>query len=166
MTFPLAVEGFRRSIVQRYDQEGLDVSAGYDLYDPSHKVAATVYVYPAPSLVSVGSPPEVVETAHTRLAKNEFEARKQEILQSHPGSRLIEESDVLISHGAAKVGKKATFEYNGLFASQHQNLKSHLYMFNFGRWALKYRITYPQSFDATKDVEVLLKGVPPSVPGQ
>ena len=90
MTFPLAVEGFRRSIVQRYDQEGLDVSAGYDLYDPSHKIAATVYVYPAPSLVSIGSPPEVVETAHARLAKNEFEARKREILQSHPWSRLID----------------------------------------------------------------------------
>jgi hypothetical protein len=167
--FPLAVEGFRRGVVQRYDQEGLDLSAGYDLYDPSHKIAATVYVYPAPLLVSIGSSPEVVAIAHARLAKNEFEARKREILQSHPGSRLIEESDVSISNGAgAKAGKMATFEYNGLFASERQALKSHLYMFNFvgGKWALKYRITYPQFFDATKDVEAILKGVPSSVPGQ
>lgn len=56
ITMPESIAGFQRDAVFRYDEDGLDVSAGYNLVTPSQHIAATVYVYPAPSLVSIGSP--------------------------------------------------------------------------------------------------------------
>ena len=77
MTFPLAVGDFQRGTVLRYDQDGLDVSVGYNLSGEKQAIIATVYVYPAPPLVSIGSPPEILASARSFLAKNEFEAKKR-----------------------------------------------------------------------------------------
>lgn len=167
MTFPLTVGEFRRGVVHRYDQDGIDVSAGYDLYDSRYTIAVTVYVYPAPPLVSIGSPPETIASARTFLAKNEWEARKREVLQPRPGARLIEDTEISIPiGGAVRVGRMATFEFDGQFAGQQQSLRSHLCMFNFvgGKWALKYRITYPRSVEATREIDTVLQGVPWNVP--
>jgi len=162
MTFPQMVADFRRSRVLRYDTQGLDVSAGYDLYDPPRLVAVTVYVYPAPSLVSIGSPPEVVALARARLAKGEFEARKREVLQAHPGARLVEETEVSLPQGVwTYSGRMATFEYEGVFAFQGQALRSQVYLFNYvgGKWAIKYRFTHPKRFDATKEIEAFMQNL-------
>jgi hypothetical protein len=77
MTFPLGVAEYRRVGIQRYDQEGLDISASYNLEDGRHQIAATVYVYPAPSLALIGSSPETIALARSHLSKQEFEARKR-----------------------------------------------------------------------------------------
>lgn len=167
MTFPLAVGDFRRILVERYDQDGLDLSAGYDLYLRQQKIAATVYVYPAPPLVSIGSPPGTVASTRAFLAKSEFEARKREVLQPRPGARLIEDTEISVPiGGTVRVGRMATFEYEDQFAGRRQSLRSHLCMFNYvgGTWALKYRITYPASLEATHEIDTLLQGVPWNVP--
>ena len=167
MTFPLSVGDFRRNLVQRYDQDGLDLSAGYDLYLRQQKIAVTVYVYPAPPLISIGSPPGTVVSARTFLAKSEFEARKREVLQSRPGARLIEDTEISVPiGGTVRVGRMATFEYEDQFAGRRQPLRSHLCMFNYvgGAWALKYRITYPASLEVTREIDTLLHGVPWNVP--
>lgn len=167
MTFPLAVGDFRRILVERYDQDGLDLSAGYDLYLRQQKIAATVYVYPAPPLVSIGSPPGTVASTRAFLAKSEFEARKHEVLQPRPGARLIEDTEISVPiGGTVRVGRMATFEYEDQFAGRRQSLRSHLCMFNYvgGTWALKYRITYPASLEATHEIDTLLQGVPWNVP--
>lgn len=169
MTFPLAVGDFRRSLVQRYDQEGLDVSAGYDLYDSRYKIAVTVYVYPAPPLVSIGSPPETIAAARAILTKKEFEVRKQEVMLSHTGGQLIEDTEISIPVGGTlRRGRIATFEYEQNFAGQRQPVRSHLCMFNFvgGKWALKYRFTYPKSLEATREIDTVLQGVPWNVPNE
>src|ERR1700704_496585 len=142
MTFPIAVGEFQRGMLQRYDQDGLDVSVGYNLYDSRRQIITTVYGYPAPPLVSIGSPPETVASARSFLAKNEFEARKREIMQPRPGARLIEDTEIKIPIGGkVRIGRIATFEYDEQFAGRQQSLRSHLCMFNFvgGKWALKYR---------------------------
>ena len=167
MTFPIAVGDFQRVMVQRYDQDGLDVSAGYNLFDSRRQIAATVYVYPAPSLVSIGSPSQTVTSARSFLAKNEFEARKREITQPRPGARLIEDTEISIPiGGTVRVGRMATFEYEEKFAGKQQALRSHLCMFNYvgGKWALKYRITYPKHLEATSEIDTVLQGVPWNVP--
>ena len=167
MTFPIAVGDFQRAQIQRYDQEGLDISAGYNLFDSSRQIIVTVYVYPAPSLVSIGSPPETVASAQSFLAKNEFEARKREITQPRPGARHIEDTEISIPiGGTVHVGRMATFEYEEKFAGKQQTLKSHLCMFNYvgGKWALKYRITYPKHLEVTREIDTVLQGVPWNVP--
>ena len=167
MTFPVAVGYFYRSLVQRYDQDGLDVSVGYDLHSSRYNIAVTVYVYPAPPLVSIGSPPEATASARTFLAKREFEARKQEVMLSHPGGPLIEDTEISIPIGGTRrVGRMATFEYEQSFAGQFQPVRSHLCMFSFvgGKWTLKYRITYPKSLAAAREIDTVLQGVPWNVP--
>lgn len=167
MTFPIAVGEFQRGMLQRYDQDGLDMSVGYNLYDSRRRIITTVYVYPAPPLISIGSPPETVASARAFLAKNEFEARKREVMLPRPGARLIEDTEISIPiGGTVRVGRIATFEYAERFAGQQQPLRSHLCMFNFvgGKWALKYRITYPRSLEATREIDSILQGVPWNVP--
>lgn len=167
MTFPIAVGDFQRATVQRYDQDGLDVSAGYNLFDAKRQIIATVYVYPAPSLVSIGSSPETVESARSFLTRQEFEARKREILQPRPGAKLVEDTEISIAiGGAVRVGRMATFEFEEKFAGKKQPLRSHLCMFSYigGKWALKYRITYPTYLESTHEIDTILEGVPWNVP--
>jgi len=58
MMFPNTLGAFVRRSVHQYDATGLDVSAGYNAVDPA-PVTVTVYVYPSPRLVSLGSPDDV-----------------------------------------------------------------------------------------------------------
>jgi len=91
MTFPPAVGDFERVKITQYDAAGEDVGVGYNLVSPIAGIAATVYVYPAPSLLSIGSPPDVVASARGTLCNNEFARRKKELVDAHSGARLIQE---------------------------------------------------------------------------
>lgn len=167
MTFPLAVGEYRRVGIQRYDKEGLDISASYNLEDGRRQIVATVYVYPTLLLASIESPPETRASARSHLSKQEFELRKREVLQSRPGARLIEDTEIMVPLGGTiRTGRMATFEYDEKFAGKHQALRSHLCVFNFvgGKWALKYRITYPKNQESTREIGTLMEGVPWNVP--
>ncbi|MGI8785855.1 MAG: hypothetical protein ACR2L2_19645 [Acidobacteriota bacterium] len=160
--FPKNIGGFQRERVIRYDAKGLDVSAAYNCLNALHPMAATVYVYPAPSLVSIGSSPEVVASARARLTENEFEHRKQEILHAHPGGRLVEQRDtVRVETGQSYSGKLAIFEYEGVFAGSRVPIRSHLYLFCYvgGKWTVKYRFTHPKAVDASKETEEFIQSL-------
>lgn len=167
MTFPIAIGEFHRGSIQHYDQDGLDVGVSYNLLDDRRQIIATVYVYPAPPLVSIGSPPETVASARAYLSNQEFEARKREALQPRPGARLIEDTEISIPvGGTVRTGRMATFEYDENFLGKKQSLRSHLCMFNFvgGKWALKFRISYPRHLEVTREIDSILQGVPWNVP--
>ena len=93
MEFPITVGEFRRTKLLRYDTGELDVSAGYDLFTPTSQVAATVYVYPAPKITSIGSSQNGIDGVRATIFKGWFQQEKQEILSAHSGIRLAEESD-------------------------------------------------------------------------
>lgn len=169
MIFPLSIGEFRRSAVLRYDEDGQDVSAGYDLYDSQLKMIATVYVYPAPPIISIGSPPGVVATARAISAKNHYEANKRSILSSYAGARLIEDTEISLPIGKhLRVGRMATFEFEQPFNGLPQQVRSHLCLFDHigGRWMLKYRLTYPKSLELTKEIDTILLGLPWNVPAE
>ena len=162
MVFPKTVDDFRRVSVLNYDTEGLHMSAGYDLFDPPRAIAATVYIYPAPRVLSFGSPAKVVASARATLCQSEFEGRKQEILQAHPGAKLIEERDVsLVQSGATYSGKMAAFEYDDVFAHKHQAVGGCFYLFCYvgEKWVVKYRFSHPKDFEATKDIEGFMRNL-------
>lgn len=157
MKFPQAVENFKRSIIKRYDVEGTDVSVGYDLYQESKVIAATVYVYPSPSIVSIGSSSHIVKTAQETLCLKEFDVRKWEISRAHPGAKLIQEKDVSSPVGRLGLpGKSAIFEYEDLFAGVRQSLLARvdLYCYVAGKWNVKYRFSYPATFNAMQDLSI------------
>lgn len=163
MMFPIAVGEFIRGSITRFDAQGLNVSVGYNLYQMPKAVAATIYVYPSPSIVSIGSPVNVVESARATMCENEYEARKREIIGAHPGAKLLSE-DVLASpnRGVIGAGKTATYEYEEVFAGVLQPLHSRLDMFCYigGKWTVKYRFTYPAALDAKPDLAKFIETVP------
>jgi hypothetical protein len=168
MKFPVRVGGFQRVTLFRYDLQERDVSAGYNLITPVCTIAATIYVYPTPSSVSTGSPPGTIANTRARLLEAEFKTRKQEILNSHPGARLIQEENIRLPQGAKTYsGMMATFEFEGIFGGQNSALLSNLYLFCDveGEWIIKYRFTYPKNVDASKEIEGFMKSLKWSLKG-
>lgn len=160
ITLPESIGEFQRGEVVRYDAEGLDVSAAYNCLNALHPMAATVYVYPSPSLTSIGSPPEVVEGARAQLTENEFEGRKLEILRAHPGAKLIEERNTTRTEsGQSFPGKLAIFEFEEAFAGSRTPVRSHLCLFCYvgGKWTVKYRFTHPKAVDGDKEIQEFIR---------
>jgi hypothetical protein len=166
MVFPPEVGDFQRVSVTRYDTAELDVGVGYNLITWTSGVAATVYAYPAPSLVSIGSPANVVASARATLCNGEFERRKREVVHRHPGAHLIQEKDATLPQvGSASPGKMAAFDYDDHFGGRSQPLHSELYVFCYiGRkWALEYRFTHPKDFDAGEAISSFMAKLPSNV---
>jgi hypothetical protein len=160
LTLPASYGEFRRTSLRRYDTKALDVSAGYDLVVATDQIAATVYVYPAPSITSILSPPEVIALARSLAANQEFQDRKQEIIRAHPSARLLSERDVPPPLDSIPLmGRVATFEFEDVFAGQSQELRSDLYLFSYvaDKWIVKYRFTYATSSDASKRIEDFIR---------
>jgi hypothetical protein len=159
ITLPPTVGGFLRNRVTRYDVDSLDVSAGYSLISIA-PINATTYVYPAPPLASFGSPDSVVAEERAHLTATEFERRKWEIGQVHPGAALVEQHDVVqTKDGRAYPGKRAVFEYQQQSGDVSVTVRSELYVFCFveGKWAVAYRFTYPKFENASPKIQEFME---------
>ena len=111
IVFPETVAGFPRGQIHTYDPEGRDMSVGYDMADASNPIAITVYVYPGPRLVSIGSPANVIVIARKRHTDNHFEEVKQEILERRPSPSLVSDQETAIQfRGQPLYGRSATFK--------------------------------------------------------
>ena len=142
--FPATLDRFVRGRVRAYDGAGKDVGVGYDLADLQTPVAVTLYVYPAPRLVSIGSPEEVVETAKRTLLDGHFAEVKASILRRHQGAKLLSEGKTTLRfRGSSLHGRAAAFGMRSRFAHRVQPVVSHLAVFSFGKWLIKFRITHP-----------------------
>jgi hypothetical protein len=160
ITLPESIASFHRDGVTRYDSDGRDISAGYNLMTVSHQIAATVYVYPAPPLTSIGSPPEVAAAARAHLTEREFEHRQQEIQRVHPGATLVEQRDaVQFQDGKTYPGRAAVYEFESPFAGSTIPVRSHLYVFCGvdGKWAIEYRFTHPKSENADPEIQAFME---------
>lgn len=160
ISFPQRVGDLQRTRVVRYDKDGRDVSANYDSTDRLLRLFATVYVYPAPPLTVIGSPPEVVAQARSGLAEREFARNKLEILRNQSGAKLIEEREATHSEGGkTHHGAVAIYEYNYSFGGPEVPVRSYLYLFcNVdGKWSIKYRFTHPRDVDGTATIEEFLQ---------
>jgi len=160
MIFPPAVGRAKRTLLVQYDADGKDISAGYDQFMFSDKLSATVYVYPEKPhtpFPTDGSMPR--EVASFIMCAQEFGLSRNEVLQTIPGTKLIEEEDVFLPLGdLAHRGSKAIFEMTlKLPGAAPQELESHLYVFCVGSpWHLKYRFSYPKGVDATSEIDQFL----------
>jgi hypothetical protein len=163
MTFPIKIGDFERSTVYRHDTGDIEVSAGYDLISMAVSIAASVDVYPAPQLDTVGLPSGMVATIRENLSQQEFDSRKRELLSSHPGTVLIQEVEVsLPQSNNPNSGKMAVFEYEDIFFRLRQSLRTKLYLFCFAStdWIIKYQFTYPKNADALQDIDNFMMNLP------
>jgi hypothetical protein len=85
--FPKRIGVFEREKMQQYNQAGSDVSAGYNA---GVLIAATVYVYPAPS-----------QQGADVLAR-EYASKRAEVLQGHQGVAVLSEGATTVSQDGRK----------------------------------------------------------------
>lgn len=136
---------FHRGRITQYDPKATDIGVGYNLNDMRYQVTVSVYVYPAPRVTSQGSPDNVVASTRALLFESHFETVKAEIVRLHPDAAVVSESNATRTENQMDYGGlKVIFEYQGQFAGQDQVLASHAYLFDYGKWLVKYRITYPK----------------------
>ena len=160
ITLPESMGGFPRISVLRYDAEGLDISAGYNYASLLHPMIATVYVYPSPGLVSIGSSAQMVAGTQAVLTESEFKRRIQEVLQAHPRARLVEQRDTTrTENGQSYPGKLAVFEFEDMFGGSKIPLRSHLYLFCYigDKWTVAYRFTHPQAVGNSEEIEEFIQ---------
>lgn len=157
MVFPEHVLGFDRTAVTRYNSEGSEESADYELDQPDAQAAVTVYVFPAPAdiadaLVSNLSRDEVADALYM-IAEQLFGDEEEAIQDLHPGAELIDEGDTSITEqGRQFPGNYAAYRYDENAFGKRQRVDSKLYLFPMvaGKWMVKFRITAP---DANGDAE-------------
>ena len=167
MQFPASIGEFTRVKMLRYNDGGTDVSGGYNLYAANGRdclVAATIYVYPAPRLRSFGSPQNVVDAARNTLFQNTYQKAKNEIIQYHPGAKVLSETPSQPPNQSAQTtGIHAQFSYMEDFAGKVCPVESHLYLYGYVNdyWLVKYRISLPEdtSNEARQKLDEFLKSI-------
>ncbi len=152
LTFPIAVGDFQRVDIYQFDVEGENIGVTYQLTDDAKPVTVSVYVYPSPSIVSLGSPESVTKSAQATLCQQEFETTKQEIMAARTNASHLE-SDT--SGGIQNL--LARFEYEEAFAGKQQRLSSILELSCYmdDQWNIKYRVTYPSSVEVQQELQQL-----------
>jgi hypothetical protein len=153
MTYPETVDQFRRVNVIRYKPDGSDESAGYNDVTPMHEINMTVYVFPSPSIISIGSPQSVIEDTRQRLCRDQYETVQREIEGAHPDAVLVEKKDISLTQtGMTHTGHFASYDLtNAKFfgrADVPSRSEAYLYCYVGGKWSVEYRIDHPRDFDA------------------
>jgi hypothetical protein len=143
--FPKTIGVFRREPTRQYNPAGSDVSVGYNT---GVLVAATVYVYPAPSEESA------------EILSREYASKRAEVLHGHQGVTVLSETSVTINQAGGKfTGRRAYFTYHDILALLPQEVKSQLLVFHDGPVFIEYRFSYPRgrADEAEQKVEEFIR---------
>lgn len=167
-SFPTNVGSFDRVALNKYDKEGRDISAGYNLRE--RPLSITVYVYPAPKNVAA-SPQNHSAGVTDALVRRHFEQVKNDIERRRSDAKVLSETTFeLPQENNKRRGRRAVFTYLEPFAGLKQDVQSELYLFLLepdtmflidDRFFVKIRATYPASerMSAEKEVQIFLKSL-------
>lgn len=133
---PERVGPFQRVEVTQYDEEGRDVSAGYNAEAVgrlSMPIIATLYVYP-------NDEGHDLDRGFGRLVRG--------IRGQHDGSKLEFKKNVVLADGRF-VGRYAVFAFEEPWgaATEDSHLRSYLVLYQWQGWWVKWRATTPAPVD-------------------
>src|SRR5450432_859244 len=164
VTFPQRIGEFDRVAVISYTGDGKNLSAGYNLPNPSNPILVTFYIYPARRALSFRSPRNVDEAAHEKLEEMEMESVVREITNAHPSAKLLQQDtiDLKVGGGYILPARHARFLYKEPFFVVSRPLIGHVWLTTDGDWYLKYRVTYPRpnESEAMASVRKLMAALP------
>jgi len=146
--FPEEAGGFVRTEVTQYDDEGRDLSATYRSRRSFAQFWATFYVYP------VGS--------ETRDLRERFEGARNAALE-RSGVTLTYERDIVLGDGRLS-GRHAAFLVRQTTPAGESLYHSHLFLFRWEDWWVKWRFTFSATEGGAPDREVveLVEALTPS----
>ncbi|UPW17329.1 hypothetical protein M0C34_13890 [Agarivorans sp. TSD2052] len=151
--YPEILAGFKLVSVTQYNKTGTDIGVAYNYFSDTTPVALTVYSYPAPDFISIGSPDDVVEGMRFQLFMNRFNGTKNYILKNKSNAELTSEGPFDLSQDNLQPpGMVAEFKYSERFAGEFMDLRSSLYLFQVGESLYKYRITYPETVNVDSQI--------------
>jgi hypothetical protein len=156
MRFPERVDEFRRIALTRYDKEGLDVSAGYALTNPSGPIIAIINVSPTQSTTQA-------QSDRDRLCDEEFGRRKAEFVSQRPGATLVDQQAMSWPQGERRLpARRASYDYAESLRGTRVELSSSLFVFCFvgDRWAVQYRFTSPREVRAAEPIWSFVNNLP------
>jgi hypothetical protein len=136
---PERVGPFERVKVAQFDQEGRDISAGYNAVigkETPLPVIATVYVYPV-------RPGDELDAYFEELLKT--------LSQSHGGAKPDFQKNIELADGRF-AGRYAAFGYAEPWGGLTQDvpLRSYLVLYRWKTWWVKWRVTTPAPIDAER----------------
>jgi hypothetical protein len=128
--FPASLFNVVRDNVKIHDVEGQSVSCGYHLLQLCN---FTVHVYPVDS----AAPNDTLDHA--------FEFAEAEMAKEYPGAKRLTEESI---HRAVSLkerdGKHAVYAYKAVYLQRNQTMRTELFLFQDGKWFVKYLATYPE----------------------
>ena len=146
LEFPEKIGGFERGKITIYDPSEENFSVGYNFRSAHLNAWATVYIYPAEDpnglLYSFDQ--------HFEELKSDVNAHNANTILMHEASARMSSADGIVE------GKMAVFSVYQDFNLNSEKLWSQLYLFSYGRWFIKLRITYPDAKHDGVDGEVKL----------
>lgn len=152
--FPETIGNFRRLAVTRYDSEGLDLSANYQLIRPEGQIRATIYIYPA------GGAP-TAPGARAQFCREHFEGVEGSILQAYKNADRIDEAGPAPAREGVGpgLGHRSSFRFSADIGRGAERLVSEvrLYCFVGGDWLVKYRISASAGMDARAPIESFVR---------
>lgn len=122
--FPARVGSFVRFAGYQYDEEGRDISVGYDGEIPA---LVTVYVFPAGE-----------EDLESELVE-----QSAEVLVSYPGAKVTGRRKVRVTPEGIEADA-VSFAFSAKFRGVSQPVHSELVLARHDDRFIKYRITYPE----------------------
>ena len=142
--FPPSIGEFERgNNIKNYDSAGNNISVPYNFITKKQKIAGTVFVYPGMKEYAITPVPKFGETPNWFFEKHYIEV-KDAIVEAYR-ARLLSEQDFNLNRSLIdNQGKKAVFEYDAI---NGETVHSHLYLFPYKGWLVKYRFTYPSKYD-------------------
>lgn len=152
--FPVRVGEFRRASIHRYDEEGRNVSAGYNLATPQGRLLVTVYVYPAAA---------AARGKRTRLCAQEFGYATEAIRNQYGPGAPAEGGRAFEVAGTEKALRhRAAYRVSMNFDGEVQPVRTeaHLYCYVAGGWFVKYRVSAPVAVTAPGAVEAFIRTGP------
>lgn len=145
--FPATVDGFKRTGIFEYSDDGRDASAGYRLDRDGKWVNVTLYVYPA------------IDGWTCRQTFDDVKAT----LDRYEGGTLVRERlDPPPSGSGAPIAHYAQYQLPaGSMRETMGPVRSDAYLYcpPGGKWLVKYRATGTADFDFGSEVEALLQAI-------
>lgn len=161
--FPERVGEFRRAQVTRFDPDGRDISASYNLVRPGGRLLLSIYIYPAARVASAPGSGATADVARAQLCRREFAGVHQAINVQYRGVTLIEQGPApAVADVPSALSLRSVHQFRAQFDERMQDVRSEtdLYCHVGGDWLVKYRVTAPRAFEDWSAVEGFIRSGP------
>ncbi|MBI5493347.1 MAG: hypothetical protein HY893_10510 [Deltaproteobacteria bacterium] len=148
-SFPSSIGRFKRDSdsVEFYDESGINFSVNYYI---ANEAIATIYIYPSLREYSITPIPKFGQTPDWFLNKH-YDEIKTVIINEYR-ARVLSEGEYKLNRSLLNPnGKRGAFEYDTVSG---ETVFTHLFLFAYKGWLVKYRFSYPSKYNAVIEPEM------------